>query len=808
MKPHPFLISLLLALLMPWSTTAQETVTIGDGTQTDYYLPINTYYEYSLTQQIYLASQIGLSGTIQSIAFYYDNTTAYTMSGLQVYMLNTEKTAFSSNTDMVPVAPADKVFDGDFVLPSSPGWAVIQLDTPFEYDDSYNLLICLYDPTEGYQDLSAKFRYTVTPDGSYKSLERHSDTFIPDLNDINNFQGSSTRYDRISNIQITITTSASTCLKPATLQASQVTGSSATLAWTEGSGVYTMQYKKTADENWTTALNNSTLTSFNLTGLEENTGYQVRVQSVCGAETSEWRSLSFTTIWDVPFVETFETNQLPDGWGKYRGSLEEVLAGGEIHVTNSGWNFNTGNGVFDNHAMLRLYNTPCNYWLVSPSIAISDHTQLTFDVALTYYAGQLLTPNTNGIDDKFAVLVTTDEGDTWSLLRLWDNAGSEYVLNNINCSTWGEEAVIDLSDYAGQRVSIAFYGESTANNADNLVHIDNVSFNPIPSCAKPTHFTAVADKLDVTMTWTGDAESYDVAVSSKEGSTPDEAIYATNINGTSFNCYDLPMDTDCYFWVRAHCGGNDYSEWTHPVILHIGYCVPVSPVADGEGIIHVNFGFGGEVVDNYTSDITVGNFSDMVGAVTLGVASTISITYGTGVSYGTIIWVDLDRSFTYDDDEILYTGMSHDDIPTTLNASITIPGNQALGDYRLRIGGANGVFDDFINGLSSDAPEACFVGGFACFQDYTLRVVQSTSVQSMSDEDRGFALVGDGQVIVNATDARGASLQVTDVTGRILLNRQVTSTFCIPTSFFPSSGLFLFRLTEVDGVRAQKVFIP
>lgn len=55
-------------------TTTEECpegmVCIGSGTSTNGYLPTYTYYNYSLTQQIYTAEEIGGSGAIMSIDFY------------------------------------------------------------------------------------------------------------------------------------------------------------------------------------------------------------------------------------------------------------------------------------------------------------------------------------------------------------------------------------------------------------------------------------------------------------------------------------------------------------------------------------------------------------------------------------------------------------------------------------------------------------------------------------------------------------------------------------------------------------------
>jgi hypothetical protein len=41
-------------------------------------------------------------------------------------------------------------------------------------------------------------------------------------------------------------------------------------------------------------------------------------------------------------------------------------------------------------------------------------------------------------------------------LRQWDNAGSEYVYNNITSTATGEFVAIDLSSYAGQNIALAF----------------------------------------------------------------------------------------------------------------------------------------------------------------------------------------------------------------------------------------------------------------------------------------------------------------------------------------------------------------
>ena len=125
--------------------TFEEGMLIGDdGDAIDQYLPSNSYFNYSLTQQIYTAEEIGIACTIKSIAFYNggtEKTRKYNM-----YLVHTDKTTFSGNTDWITVTEADKVFSGNKVMVAG-DWTVFTLDTPFEYDGTSNLALVMDDNT-------------------------------------------------------------------------------------------------------------------------------------------------------------------------------------------------------------------------------------------------------------------------------------------------------------------------------------------------------------------------------------------------------------------------------------------------------------------------------------------------------------------------------------------------------------------------------------------------------------------------------------------------------------------------------------
>jgi hypothetical protein len=193
---------------------------------------------------------------------------------------------------------------------------------------------------------------------------------------------------------------------------------------------------------------------------------------------------SFTTRDDPilypPFTEDFST-WYPINWTKAQGLLADPVV--FTSTITSNWVADGfANVGSTGAAKCNIWSTYIKEWIITPPIDLNSRTNylLIFDLALTdlYYAAPITSdPNgTTGIDDKFAVVISLDQGQTWSsanTLRLWDNAGSPYVYNDISYT--GESVVIDISAYSGNTVLIGFYGESTVSNADNDLFVDNVS---------------------------------------------------------------------------------------------------------------------------------------------------------------------------------------------------------------------------------------------------------------------------------------------------------------------------------------------
>ena len=124
-----------------------QAIEIGTGTTTHNYLPSYNYYNYSMTEQIYTADEIGAAGTITCIAFY--NEGAEKTRTYDFYLKTTTKTSFSSKTDWVTVSASDKVFSGEVTMAANT-WTFVNFTTPFEYDGASNLVLVADDNSGGY----------------------------------------------------------------------------------------------------------------------------------------------------------------------------------------------------------------------------------------------------------------------------------------------------------------------------------------------------------------------------------------------------------------------------------------------------------------------------------------------------------------------------------------------------------------------------------------------------------------------------------------------------------------------------------
>ena len=264
----------------------------------------------------------------------------------------------------------------------------------------------------------------------------------------------------------------------------------ATLNWAAGGGTApTGYYINFGTDNPPTNIENGTdlglVTNYTPSSLSYSTTYYWEIIPYNGAGSATGTTVwSFTTLADptistFPYTENFEGTFPPLNWSRYGGLLADPV----VLVTSSEWFQDDYLNVTltEKSARTNIYGTTRDGWLMTPPIDLGTGTnyQLEFNLGLTAFASSG-PPSLTGTDDKFAVVISTDGGTTWTstnTLRLWDNAGSAYVYNDI--ANAGQRIILDLTGYTGI-VKFGFYGESTVSNADNDLFVDNIEIKEVP----------------------------------------------------------------------------------------------------------------------------------------------------------------------------------------------------------------------------------------------------------------------------------------------------------------------------------------
>lgn len=552
------LMTLLCCIAMPQVVTAQTCVEIGEGTTAgSASLPVASWYHYSYTQQLFTADEIEQgSGNIVSVGFQYNNASSMTRK-ISIFMANTDVETFGTNfirEDLEEVLPPTVV-----TFSNEEDWVVIDLETPFAYTGE-NLVVAVYQEQSAEETLyssgSRFLTFSSTGMARYKQVDSQ---FVLGDDNAPSDAGSEASYR--TNIQLCFTggSGGPTCDKPSALVPSDTTAHEITLTWSDGSGVYNVEYQVKGDSVWTRALSNTTLLTTTITGLKPSTDYQARVQSVCADTVSGWKTAAFKTSIGLPYDVNFDnwTTISSGDWKMYTGLLSSVMSGTALSSATSGWTFTSSTtGVFKSkHIYTNIYGSSWNKWIVTPAIPLDGNAELSFTVALTDVATTEgpITPGKQD-DDKFVVLITTNGGATWAILRQWDDAGSQYVYENISYN--GEDVVLDLSAYNGETVQIAFYGESTVatSGGDSYLHIDNVLVDYIPSCLKPTDLFVVANsatQTSVQLDWTANTAETAWKLAYKKASvevwdTIDVAAKPFTLTGLeAYTAYDVQVAAVC-----------------------------------------------------------------------------------------------------------------------------------------------------------------------------------------------------------------------------------------------------------------------
>ena len=519
-------------------------------------------------------------------------------------------------------------------------------------------------------------------------------------------------YDDIAIDDVTFD-EAPSCFNPSMLMANAITSNSAELSWTQGGTVVAWNIEIVAAGTAATGTPTDIgiTTPYTANTLAAITSYDFYVQAICGAELSDWAGpFTFTTLCDVfipDYIQNFAT-VIPDCWDEADNGDATT---GPLELGDTfGWvadeflNIGTDDGAYK----INLWQAAKSDWIISPQFDLTGGPfQVEFDFGIMTF-GSSTTAGTLGSDDTVQLLMTNDGGATWITLLIYDNT-------SVVAAT-GEHPVIDLTAYAGQTVQFGILGsEGTVDDTeDNDIFVDNFRVRGIPTCPEPTDLTA--NNLSLTSTEVGWTEA---GVSSTWNIQYGEAGFAlgtgtieAGVTTNPFVLTGLTSDTSYEFYVQAICGPGDESSFNGPFQFFTGYCESIPTSNDGDGVTNVTLGitdfpsFGDVVYENHTA--TVVN-------VFQGINTNVEVTFATGFTYGTNIWIDFNDNLVFEDTELVYQGVSTNDNPTTLDASFVMPITATIGEHRMRIGTADS---------GQATPNPCYGGSFGVTLDFTVNIEQ------------------------------------------------------------------------------------
>ena len=536
---------LTVAMLLPFASQAQTMyLTVADSTATNNYVPVYGLYvdDFVRCQTVYPADMLtSMTGENILGLTYYLGTPATSSWGVAQFVVNVKEVTGTTLSAFEDMTGATTVYTGS--LDATQATMEIEFDIPYAYQGG-NLLIEIYNTLEG----TYKSAYFYGKNVTGASWQGNNGTSVA------NITGSARAFMPKTTF---VYGTAPTCFKVQNLTASDITSSSITLSWddTINSGAtYTIYDMSDTTVVNVTIVDNTAI----IDELDANTVYTFGVQTDCGAGdiANGYTVVSARTsceVEELPFIEDFSASLATDPcWRGATGTTAaQAIAGTALTLTTNQWTYesSTSNGLEAGHYRVNIYGASCKKWMITPTIDFSTASSplLSFDAAFTAYSGTgVATGFENNATQLFMILASTDNGQTWDSvanISLASIASTSYL-----------RQYVDLSEYAGDTVRIAFYAQSTVSGGDNNLHIDNLSIIESTGeiCYPVTNLTASAvTATDATLSWNGtDAGSYTI-VDMATGTD------VTTVTDTTYTFTTLTAMTQYTYGVVANCSSNN-----------------------------------------------------------------------------------------------------------------------------------------------------------------------------------------------------------------------------------------------------------
>lgn len=436
-------------------------IPIGSGSISQYDLPLNTYFKYSLTQQIYYASELGDSSTIlYGIGFDYTYSAPFHVkTDVEIYLSHTNKSTFTSTSDWVTGNSLVLLYSGP--LYCEPGWNYFHFNTPFNYNGEDNLVLMIRDNSGNY--IGDYHTFNASSGWATSSLVMYSDYNA--LNFYSSGWGTNVRLStNRSNVRfLTSCMDESACPAPNIISLSVSENSAEIQRIMNEDQTAIWEYKAEYQNDWIPLDPNEN--HILLSHLQSNTIYLVRAKAECESQSSEWKTTSFRTACgehtNLPYIEDFqqhhETTSRPHCWHFIANTLNQ------IQITSY-------NALQISHA-LRISSSSGNY-AIAALPKLEDHIPLE-----NIYLEMDLFKTSSLYSIDIGVMTDPENASTFTTVRTISPSTTSSLVSE----------TIYFSDFTESGKYIAFRSDSRISLRYNEIYIDNIKIDILPECGFPVN---------------------------------------------------------------------------------------------------------------------------------------------------------------------------------------------------------------------------------------------------------------------------------------------------------------------------------
>lgn len=403
------LLSLLSVALM---FNAQINLNIGStnvGTA-----PVSSFFSYSYVQQIYHKQELNANaaGNITGLIFYVDPSATITdSSNWTVYVGNTSKNAFTSNTDWIPASQLTQVYAGNVTKNNNK--VEITFTTPFAYNNMDNLVIAAKEnsPSIDINNFDEAFRvYTHFP---YSTLYYKGDRAVIDPSS----PPGGIRADYKSAITISGLVAKPTPGCPLVIYPvnnDQFVRLSPNIKWAPVFGADSYKISLGTTPGGTDIINQQVVTAYNIVppnALNRDTNYYLKVTAISGGvESLDCTSISFKTP-PTPINDACPGALLASAFPYTYAQNDAVSA------TNNTGNITVCTNAMNDGTWFKLMGDGSQY-----NIVVSMPSGNAFDPQVGVYKGSCSNLTCVGTVDNGG------DGDA-EVIKITTTAGVEYYVN-------------------------------------------------------------------------------------------------------------------------------------------------------------------------------------------------------------------------------------------------------------------------------------------------------------------------------------------------------------------------------------------